>query len=102
MIGLIAGIAFMAISLLYMGLKLQVAYWLGAEPESGGGVPTLDAILFPSAIFAWGLWFAANGGDETRLSVWVGLGVWVVAMLLAVIGMNAATAIGRQRRRRKG
>lgn len=102
MIGLIVGIAFMALSLLYFAIKLQVAYWLGAEPESGGGVPTLDAIIFPPMFFSGGLWFAANGGDETRLSIWTCLGVWVLLTLFSAIGMNAATALGRRRRRREG
>ncbi|MFQ5774932.1 MAG: hypothetical protein ACE5GS_10465 [Kiloniellaceae bacterium] len=101
MVSLIFGIAFVAASLFYFALKLHVAYGVGFSPESAGGVPTLDGVLFPPAFCAWGICFGAGATEATRLSIWVCGAIWLFLTLAAAVAMSAAAAAGR-RRREKG
>ena len=101
MIGLVGGILFIAASLLFLTIKLRVAYSVGENPESAGGVPTLDGVLFPPAVCAYGVWFMASDLDEFRVSAWIAVAIWLVLVGVAAVAMSAATAAGRRRRRRR-
>ena len=99
MIFLVGGTAFVAASLFYLAFKLRVAYSVGEIPENAGGVPTLDGVIFPPVICAWGVWFIASEMDELRVSAWIAVAIWLVLTAAAAAAMSAATAAGRRRRR---
>ncbi len=100
MILLVGGTVLVAASLFYLAFKLSVAYSVGESPESSGGVPTLDGVLFPPAFFAWGVWLIASEMDELRVSAWIAVAIWLLLTVAAAVAMSAATAAGRRRRDR--
>ena len=98
MIVLAGGILLVAASLFFLAFKLRIAYSVGAEPENAGGVPTLDGVIFPPVLCAWGIWFAVREVDELRISVWIAMAIWLVLTVAAAVAMSAATAAGRRQR----
>lgn len=100
MIILTGGTLLVAASLFYLAVKLRVAYAVGAEPENAGGVPTLDGVIFPPVVCAWGVWFIASDMDEFRVSAWTAVTIWLVLTVVAAAAMSAAAAAGRRRRER--
>ena len=100
MIVLAGGILLVAASLFYLAVKLRVAYSVGAEPENAGGVPTLDGVIFPPVVCAWGVWFIASDMDEFQVSAWTGVAIWLILTVVAAAAMAATAAAGRRRRER--
>ena len=98
MVSLIGGIVILVAALAHYAIKLRIAYWVAREPENAGGVPTLDAVVFPPAFAAFGLWLA-SGAASGAPSAWAYVGLWLVLILAALGGAAAASRLGARRRR---
>jgi hypothetical protein len=55
-----AGLVFAVLSLLHFAFKMTVVYDVAGDPLGGGGVPTLDAVLFAPIGLTLGLFLLAQ------------------------------------------
>ena len=98
MILMVGGTVLVAASLFYLGFKLHIAYSVAKSPESAGGVPTLDGVIFPPIFCTWGVWFIASEVEQLHMSGWGALAIWLILTAIAFVGMIGATSAGRRQR----
>ena len=93
MVSSIGGIILIGMALVYFAFKLRVIYWVARDPQSAGGVPTLDTVIFPPIFCTLGAWFLA---DATAASFWQYLSLWLVVTLFAVGCVIITSRLGRR------
>ena len=89
----IAGTGLIALSVVYLAVKLRVVYWIARDPGSAGGVPTLDALFVPPAFVTIGVVFVLDG-----MSVWAGMGIWATSVVVSLLSMWVASILGSRQR----
>ncbi len=99
MVALIGGGALVVASILYLALKLVVSYHLGASPETSGGVPTLDAVIFPPIFGTYGAWLATRELNGVGLTFWGAAALWLGLTFVVGLALSVAFAAGGRRRR---
>ena len=100
MVSLIGGLAILAAGLAYFAFKARIVYWVAREPENAGGVPTLDAVIFPPLFCTLGAWFAAGpDGAGIGFPGWGFVGLWLALVVAAFGGLAAASRLGVRGRR---
>ena len=91
---------FMVLAALFIfGFKACITFDVARDPSSGGGVPTLDGVIFPPIFAAWGIYFVRCLPHQGR--VWPAyLLLWLFLTLLASAIFALASRAGEYYRKK--
>lgn len=94
----VIGWVFIALAALMFAFKNYVVYDVARCPLGGGGVPTLDALIFPPVFATVGIWMTrASRSDSWRW--WMYAVVWLCVLVVACLVFAAVDRCGTRLRK---